>query len=92
MRSGGLAGMEYVLDQRRISIGRGPGVDLAIDDASLACQHAVLEFSQGAFVLRRLAEQAEIQVNGRAVRKATLKPTDRFQLGRLSFSYRVEPR
>ena len=35
--------MEHVLDQRRVSLGRGPGVDLALDDESLVCEHAELE-------------------------------------------------
>lgn len=90
--SGGASGMEYVLDQRRVSLGRGPGVDLACDDESLACEHAVLEFSDGGFRLRSLTDAAEICLNGGPVETATLKPGDRFQLGDLLFSYVVEPR
>ena len=84
--------MEHVLDQRRISLGRGPGVDLALDDESLACAHAVLEFAEGGFRLRRLSEAAETRLNGGPVESAELKPNDRFQLGRLCFSYVVERR
>jgi predicted component of type VI protein secretion system len=84
--------MEYVLDQRRVSLGRGPGVDLACDDESLACEHAVLEFSDGGFRLRSLTDAAGICLNGGPVQTASLKPGDRFQLGELLFSYVVEPR
>lgn len=84
--------MEHVLDQRRVSLGRGPGVDLALDDESLACAHAQLEFCKGGFRLRRLSEEAATRLNGAPVESAELKPNDRFQLGRLSFSYVVERR
>ena len=84
--------MEHVLDQRRVSLGRGPGVDLALDDESLACAHAELEFAEGGFRLRRLSKTAETRLNGAPVEMAALKPNDRFQLGTLSFSYVVERR
>ncbi len=84
--------MEHVLDQRRVSLGRGPGVDLALDHESLAREHAELEFAEGGFRLRRLSEAAEIRLNGEPIEMAALKPNDRFQLGALSFSYVVEHR
>jgi len=84
--------MEHVLDQRRVSLGRGPGVDLALDDESLTCHHAELEFVEGGFQLRKLGDAAETRVNGGLVEAARLKPNDRFQLGALSFSYVVERR
>jgi predicted component of type VI protein secretion system len=90
--SGGASGMEYVLDQRRISVGRGPGVDLALDDPSLASLHAVLEFEDGGFSLRSMTKSADMQVNGSSVTATVLKTEDRFQLGGLTFSYVVEPR
>ena len=84
--------MEHVLDQHRVTLGRGPGVDLALDDESLACQHAALEFVEGGFRLCKLTETAETCVNGGPVEMAPLKPDDRFQLGALFFSYVVERR
>lgn len=84
--------MEHVLDQRRVSVGRGPGVDLACDHESLACEHAVLEFADGGYCLRNLTDTAETLLNGRPVQWAPLKPEDRFQLGAVSFSYVVEDR
>ena len=41
--SGPAAGMEYVLDQPRVLIGRGPGVDLVLDE-SLERVHAALDY------------------------------------------------
>ena len=78
-----------MLDQRRVTLGRGPGVDLALDDPSLAREHAVLEFAEQGFRLRGFRDDSEITLNGGPVRLATLKPNDRFQLGALSFSYEV---
>ena len=90
--SGGARGMEYVLDQRRVSIGRGPGVDLALEDPSLVGHHAIFEFCDGGFSLRNLSKEARISVNGCPLEAAVLKAEDRFQLGSLSFSYLVESR
>jgi hypothetical protein len=90
--SGAAAGMEHVLDQRRVSLGRGPGVDLAFNDDSLAGEHAVLEFVDSGFRLRSLTDSAETCLEGHPVKAASLKPDDRFRLGALSFSYVVEPR
>jgi len=84
--------MEYVIDQRQVSLGRGPGVDLALDDESLAGHHAVLEFEEGGFRLRSLAEGVAISLNGRPIQTAMLKAKDRFRLGTLSFSYVIENR
>ena len=90
--SGGANGMEYVLDQRRISLGRGPGVDLALDSPSLRTHHADLEFAEGTFLLRNLAGAEGTWLNHRPVEQAALKHGDRFVLGRISFSFEIEMR
>ncbi len=87
--------MEQVLDQRRLSLGRGPGVDLAFDDSSLAREHALLEFRDGSFHLEPLSASAETRVQGGSGSSAcatALKSRDRFVLGAIQFSYIVEPR
>lgn len=90
--SGRAAGMEYVLDQRIIRLGRGPGVDLAIDDPSLERVHARIEFKDGAFRVCSSAPEASLLLNGGAVQVSELKADDRFQLGEVSFTYGLEPR
>ena len=52
--SGGASGSEYSLDQSQISLGRGPGVDLAFDDAAMSREHAVVEFYGEGFRIRDL--------------------------------------
>jgi pSer/pThr/pTyr-binding forkhead associated (FHA) protein len=89
--SGEAAGMEFVVESRRSLIGRGPGVDLALDDASLAREHAALELSDAGVELRALPA-ASARLNGAPVRSAKLKPGDRFSLGAISFGFEIEPR
>ena len=90
--SGTAHGMEFVVDQSRASVGRGPGVDLALDEPSLAMAHAALEFVEGGFRLRCLAEESTVLVNGQPGHTGILKGGDRFQLGEVSFGFSVEPR
>ncbi len=90
--SGEAAGMEFVLDARRSLIGRGPGVDLALDDASLASEHASIELALHGFQLRARVLGAPVLVNGAPVSEAPLKSGDRFALGEVQFGYEVEPR
>lgn len=84
--SGEARGLEYRLDQRRTAVGRGPGVDLALDDASLRTRHALVEFRRGGFVLR----QADIDSEGDGALE--LKDGDRFRLGRLELQFTLAAR
>lgn len=82
--SGEARGMEYGLDQRRVALGRGPGVDLALDDESLRCQHALVEFRGGHFVLR--------DFNSEELPALELKDGDRFRLGKLELQFTLAAR
>jgi predicted component of type VI protein secretion system len=84
--SGEARGLEYRLDQPRTALGRGPGVDLALDDASLRTRHALVEYRQGGFVLR------QADVDGEAPNAFELKDGDRFQLGSLELQFTLEAR
>jgi hypothetical protein len=89
--SGDAIGMEFALESRRNLIGRGPGVDLALDHPSLAREHAEVEFADHGFRLRTRAA-APARVNGAPVTVAELKPGDRFWLGEICFGFELEPR
>ena len=81
--SGEARGMEYRLDQPRTALGRGPGVDLAIDDAELRCRHALVLFRDSGFELRDFeAESGGVQ----------LKDGDCFRLGGHEFAFVLEER
>jgi predicted component of type VI protein secretion system len=84
--TGEARGMEYRLDQPRTAVGRGPGVDLALDDASLRTRHALVEFRGGGFVLRAADLESETQSS------LELKDGDRFHLGALELQFTLEAR
>ena len=82
--SGEARGLEYRLDQPRTALGRGPGVDLALDDASLRCRHALVEFHAGQFMLR--------DFDGDDPSAVELKDGDRFSLGALELQFTLSAR
>jgi pSer/pThr/pTyr-binding forkhead associated (FHA) protein len=81
---------EYVLEWDRVSLGRGPGVDFAIDDSCMSRKHAMLELGGNGFQIRDLGSANGILVNGSSVQIAELKHGDRFELGEHTFEYSVE--
>ncbi|MEE8557930.1 MAG: FHA domain-containing protein [Myxococcota bacterium] len=88
--SGAAGGMEYVLDQPRVLIGRGPGVDLVLDE-SLERVHAELEYDGSVFRIVSLST-GRIEVNGGAVEQSDLKDGDRLRLGGVRLVYSLESR
>lgn len=90
--SGGASGSEYLLDQSQVSLGRGPGVDLAFDDAAMSREHAVVEFYGESFRIRDLGSTNGVTVNGSSVQVCKLKHGDRFDLGEHRFQYVIEKR
>jgi len=89
---GRASGMEYEVEETRTTLGRGPGVDLAFEDASMSKTHAELEWSVGRFRLRDLGSTNGVRVNGAAVQVCDLKHGDRFQLGEHVFRIVLEQR
>jgi Inner membrane component of T3SS, cytoplasmic domain len=81
--SGEARGMEYRLDQARTALGRGPGVELALDDKTLRCRHALVEFRGSCFELRDCDGES---------RGVELKDGDRFRLGEHEFAFVLEPK
>ena len=90
--SGPLGGSEVALEKERLTIGRGAGVDVALDDESVSSQHAALELAGSGFRIRDLGSTNGVKVNGCPVISWDLKHGDRLQIGSLSFQYRVEAR
>ncbi len=90
--AGGAKGTEYVIDREQVTLGRGPGVDLAFDDSAMSCQHAALEFRSGGFQVRDLGSTNGTLLNGDAVQVGELKHGDRFQLGEHLFQIVIEER
>ncbi len=83
---------EFPISQQRITLGRGPGVDLALEAGGLAREHAVIEFWGEAFVLRDVDTTHPVRVNGGEVRCAELKDGDRIELGELAIVFHCSGR
>lgn len=90
--TGPAAGTEYPLDQERITLGRGPGVDLAFEDHSLSAQHGAIEFWGDGYVLRDLDSGTGVWLNGLECHSRDLKDGDHFKLGELCFEFSLRNR
>ncbi len=90
--SGPLGGSEVALEKDRLTVGRGTGVDVSLDDESVSNQHAALELAGSGFRIRDLGSTNGVRVNGCPVVAWDLKHGDRLQIGSLLFRYRVEAR
>jgi pSer/pThr/pTyr-binding forkhead associated (FHA) protein len=90
--AGRAQGMEYTLDQPQVTLGRGPGVDLAFDDETMSRLHAAVEFRAGAFHLRDGGSTNGTLLNDAPIQSARLKHGDRFQLGDHVFAFTLEDR
>ena len=90
--SGTAKGTEYPLDSARVTIGRGPGVDLAFDDEAMSREHVAVEFSSDGFRMRDLSSTNGTFLNGGEVKLAELKHGDKFQAGEHQFQLVIEER
>ena len=90
--SGGAKGTEFRLDQPRTSLGRGPGVDIALDDDSMSREHAAVEFAKRGFRLRDLDSTNGTLLNGGECKQGELKHGDKFQIGDHLFQVIFEER
>lgn len=88
--TGQAAGTAYEVQGERVTLGRGPGVDMAFDDSAMSRQHAVIEFDGGKFKLQDLGSTNGLRVNGNRVLVHALKHGDRIELGTHLFQFLVE--
>ena len=90
--SGGATGVELSLDRERLTVGRGPGVDLAFQDTAMSRQHAALEFTQDGFRIQDLGSTNGILLGGKSVQAGELRSGDRFEIGAHTFQLVIEER
>jgi pSer/pThr/pTyr-binding forkhead associated (FHA) protein len=88
--SGSAKGSEFLLERERVSVGRGPGADIGVEDPTVSHAHATLEFSGDGFRIRDLGSTNGISVNGSPTQASDLKHGDRFQIGDVEFQLVVE--
>ena len=90
--AGAGAGSEYIVESNRLTIGRGPGVDLEFADDAMSRQHAVIEFSNGLFHVRDLGSTNGIACNGAPIQGATLEHGDQLTIGEHTLQLLIETR
>jgi pSer/pThr/pTyr-binding forkhead associated (FHA) protein len=90
--SGPLAGSEVALERPRLTIGRGSGSEVVVEDASVSHQHAALELGSGGYRIRDLGSTNGVLVNGARMALAELKHGDKIALGQIELRYVVEAR
>lgn len=88
--SGPAAGQEYLLGPTRLTLGRGPNVDIEIPDLTLSRQHAAVEFTNGKFRVEDLGSTNGLTVNGERVQAGELDHGDSFKIGNQQFQLLVE--
>ena len=86
------AGTHYVIGGERHLLGRGPGVDFAVDDQAMSRQHAAVEYDGRAYRIRDLGSTNGISVNGNTVQVAELSSGDRIEIGAHVLQFVVDVR
>lgn len=90
---GGTAvGTEYELSRSRTILGRGPAVDIAIEDSTMSRQHAAFEIGADGVHARDLGSTNGIRVNGESVDATTLEHGDRLEIGAQKLRFLLEER
>ncbi len=90
--AGKAVGSEFGLERAEVILGRGPGVDLNFDDASMSRAHTTFEISGEGVRVRDMASTNGLFLNGTRVQAADLKHGDRLEMGEHTFQFIVEER
>ena len=75
------SGNEYEIREGGVTVGRGPGVDIALQDQSMSKVHCAFEPAEGGVRVRDMGSTNGIAVNGSPVDAADLKNGDRIEIG-----------
>lgn len=89
--SGPLGGMRYCIDKPTITIGRGLGNDIVIDDPRVSRQHAELRITGGKVCIYDLKSTNGTWVNGRRVIECVLSDGDSVSLGGVEYFFKMGP-
>lgn len=83
----GTAIKEYPLDKGRVTIGRKPINDIAIDNLAVSGEHALVETIQNDSFLEDLDSTNGVIVNGVEIKKHFLQHNDVIEIGRHTLRY-----
>jgi pSer/pThr/pTyr-binding forkhead associated (FHA) protein len=89
--SGPSAGQQFPLKSDQLTIGRGPGVDVAIRDSTMSRQHASIAFTQEGFRVQDLGSTNGVLLNGSLVQVGEIRNGDRIRIGAHEFQLVIEP-
>lgn len=87
---GASAGAEYEIRENGVTVGRGPGVDIAVPDQAMSKTHAAFEPAANGVRVRDMGSTNGIAVNGARVDAADLKHGDRIEIGAHVFQFLLE--
>jgi len=79
--SGPAAGAEYALESLTSVIGRGPGVDIAVNDPAASRQHAAVGFQGDGFRVSDLGSTNGLTVNDTPAEECSIENGDCFEVG-----------
>jgi len=86
---GVFAGEAFGLESGETMIGRNPSMDIALPDAGISREHALILFEEvdGHYVIEDLQSTNGTKVNGKRVRSATLADRDELRIGQTTFRF-----
>src|SRR5437588_13111635 len=87
--TGTLAGNTFQITKATTTIGREPGNDIVVTDPSVSRQHAQITWSNGAWMISKLAQQNTLTVNQREVQQSPINNRDTIGLGGTTFLFQV---
>jgi hypothetical protein len=79
--SGGKPAKAFRLGKEDVTIGRDEGCSVALDVESVSSEHLKIEYKLGTFIATDLQSLNGVVINGKVVRRASLKDGDIIQLG-----------
>ena len=90
--AGASTGTVHVMESSRVTLGRGPGVDIEFSDTAMSRQHAIIEYADGALHIRDLGSTNGIACNGAVIQAAQLEHGDQLKIGEQTLQLLVEKR
>jgi pSer/pThr/pTyr-binding forkhead associated (FHA) protein len=90
--AGASAGTVYLMESKRVILGRGPGVDIEFSDDAMSRQHAAIEYSNGALYVRDLGSTNGMTCNGAVIKAVQFEHGDRLEIGDHALQLLVEER
>lgn len=88
--AGPLLGERFPLASAELRIGRGPGVEIRVEEPGIAPEHCALRPRQGGWRIVDCHTGSGTYVNGMRIRDQALEPGDQINIGESVFAFRDE--